>query len=70
VLIKKNWSAYRERRGVTEHVPFIMSGGIEGRASIVADRGDLIYVIITSVPEYFTSNQTYNYRLTFSKKEI
>ncbi|MBD51301.1 MAG: hypothetical protein CMB08_05215 [Euryarchaeota archaeon] len=70
ILIKKNWSAHRERRGVTKHIPFIMSGGIEGRASIIADRGDLIYVIITSVPEYFTSNQTYNYRLTFSKKEI
>jgi len=47
-----------------------MSGGIEGRASIIADRGDLIFVIINSVTEDFTSNQTYNYRLTFSKKEI
>ena len=70
ILIKKNWSAYRDKRGVSEQKPFIMSGGIEGRTSIVANRGDLMYVIIASVPEHFTGNQTYNYKLTFSKNEI
>lgn len=70
VLVKKNWSAHRSRRGVSEQKPFIMSGGIEGRASIMANKGDLIYVIIASVPEHFTGNQTYNYKLTFSKHGI
>jgi hypothetical protein len=70
ILIKKNWNVYRDRKGLSQQKPFIMSGGIEGRASIVANRGDLIYVIIASVPEHFTGNQTYNYKLTFSKEEI
>ena len=51
------------------YMPIEMTSDISGEGRIDLQPGDTeVYVVITAVPEHFTGNQTYGYRVQVSRE--